>query len=264
GAAVLFNKLAVGTDLSMSDRGDFSALLKISFSFGIDPRSGSAVFRGENFARSGAISPLVFLDRDGDGKFGPEDTPLPNVRLRGDGAAFHDQTNQSGETLITGLEPYHETPVRIDTETLEDPYWKAPDQKIAVLPRPGSVVKLDFPVYETGEVDGAVEMERGGQRVPLPGIRLQIVDANGKVVSQALSGYDGSFFVQGVRLGSYTLRADPDQLARLHLTVAPPQTIALTHDNPGVTAGTMTLAQDGGNHIGETGVPAAGLASPAT
>jgi len=264
GAAVLFNKLAVGTDLSMSDRGDFSALLKISFSFGIDPRSGSAVFRGENFARSGAISPLVFLDRDGDGKFGPEDTPLPNVRLRGDGAAFHDQTNQSGETLITGLEPYHETPVRIDTETLEDPYWKAPDQKIAVLPRPGSVVKLEFPVYETGEVDGAVEMERGGQRVPLPGIRLQIVDANGKVVSQALSGYDGSFFVQGVRLGSYTLRADPDQLARLHLTVAPPQTIALTHDNPGVTAGTMTLAQDGGNHIGETGVPAAGLASPAT
>jgi hypothetical protein len=133
-----------------------------------------------------------------------------------------------------------------------------------VLPRPGSVVKLDFPIYETGEVDGAVEMERGGQRVPLPGIRLQVVDSSGKVVSQALSGYDGSFFVQGVRLGSYTLRADPEQLGRLHLAAVPPQAIALTHDNPAATAGTITLAHDGGSRTGAADAPPAELASPAT
>ena len=263
GAAVLFDKLAVGSDASVSDRGDFSLLFKIAFSFGMQPRGNEPVFRGQSFARTGAISPLVFLDRDGDGKFGPGDTPLPNVRLRTDSYAFRDKTDQAGTALVTGLDPYQETPVRVDTETLEDPYWKAPDQNIAVLPRPGSVVKLDFPVYETGEVDGAIEMERSGQRVPLPGIRLQVVDSNGKVASQALSGYDGSFFVQGVRLGSYTLRADPEQLARLHLTAAPPQTIALTHDNPAVTAGTITLAHDGGRRTGEAEAPPAGPASPA-
>src|SRR6185312_10005092 len=155
GAAVLFDRLALGTDASVSDRGDFSLLFKIAFSFGMQPRGNEPVFRGQTFARSGAISPLVFLDRDGDGKFGPEDTPLPNVRLRTDSYAFRDKTDQSGTALITGLDPYQETPVRVDTETLEDPYWKAPDQNIAVLPRPGSVVKLEFPVYETGEIDGA-------------------------------------------------------------------------------------------------------------
>jgi hypothetical protein len=265
GVAVLFDKLAVGTDASVSDRGDFSLLFKIAFSFGIQPRGNEPVFRGQSFARSGAISPLVYLDRDGDGKFGPGDTPLPNVRLRTDSYAFRDKTDQSGTALITGLDPYQETPVRVDTETLEDPYWKAPDQKVAVLPRPGSVVKLEFPVYETGEVDGAVEMEREGQRVPLPGIRLQVVDSNGKVVAQALSGYDGSFFVQGVRLGSYTLRADPEQLGRLHLTVVPAQAIALTHDNPGVTAGTITLVHDSGSRsTGEANPPPVDQASHAT
>jgi outer membrane usher protein FimD/PapC len=189
---------------------------------------------------------------------------LPNVRLRSDNYAFRDKTDEAGTALITGLDPYQETPVRIDTETLEDPYWKAADPNIAVLPRPGSVVKLEFPVYETGEVDGAVEMERGGQRVPLPGIRLQVVDASGKVVSQALSGYDGSFFVQGVRLGSYTLRPDPEQLARLHLAAVPPQAIALTHDNPGTTAGTITLAHDASYHTAETEAPRAVSASSAT
>ncbi|HJT05361.1 MAG TPA: hypothetical protein VJ747_00435 [Stellaceae bacterium] len=264
GAAVLFDRLALGTDASVSDRGDFSLLFKIAFSFGMQPRGNEPVFRSQTFARSGAISPLVFLDRDGDGKFGPGDTPLPNVKLRGDNFVFRDKTDQSGTALITGLDPYQETPVRVDTETLEDPYWKPADQNIAVLPRPGSVVKLEFPVYETGEVDGAVEMERGGQRVPLPGIRLQVIDSTGKVVSQALSGYDGSFFVQGVRLGSYTLRADPEQLGRLHLTVAPPQAIALTHDNPAATASTITLAHDGGSRAEAIDAPPAPSVPPAS
>ncbi|HET7593800.1 MAG TPA: hypothetical protein VFK49_00035, partial [Stellaceae bacterium] len=264
GAAILFDKLALGSDASVSDRGDFSILFKVAFSFGVEPRTSHPVFRGQTFARSGAISPLVFLDRDGDGKFGPEDIPLPNVKLRSDNYVFRDKTDQSGTALITGLDPYQETPVRIDTETLEDPYWKPAEQNIAVLPRPGSVVKLDFPVYETGEIDGVVEMQRSGERVPLPGIRLQVVDGDGKVVGQALSGYDGSFFVQGVRLGSFTLRADPDQLARLHLSPSSPQALTLTHDNPGATAATITLARrESGSHAGEADAPAAGLAPQA-
>ena len=243
GAAVLFNNLAVGADANISDRGDFSILFKIAFSFGVEPRTGRPVFRGQSFARSGAISPLVFLDTDGDGKFGPEDVPLPNVRLRSENYVFRDKTDPSGSALITGLEPYRETPVRIDTETLEDPFWKAGEQNIAVLPRPGSVVKVDFPVYETGEIDGTIELERGGLRTPLPGIRMQVLDGGGKVVAQALSGYDGSFFVQGVRLGSFTLRVDPDQLTRLHLAAVAAKPVELSHDNPGATAGTITLTR---------------------
>ncbi|HEX9489023.1 MAG TPA: hypothetical protein VF930_01990, partial [Stellaceae bacterium] len=264
GAAVLFNNLALGADANVSDRGDFSILFKIAFSFGVEPRTSQPVFRGQSFARSGAISPLVFLDRDGDGKFGPEDVPLPNVRLRSENYVFRDKTDQSGTALITGLDPYQETPVRIDPETLEDPFWKPAEQNLSVLPRPGSVVKLDFPVYETGEVDGAVEVERGGQHAPLPGIRLQVVDGDGKVVAQALSGYDGSFFVQGVRLGSFTLRADPDQLAKLHLAAVPPQTIELSHDSPAAAAGTITLTRSKGeDRTGQADSPAADLSSQA-
>ena len=245
GAAVLFKHLALGADANVSDRGDFSVLFKLSFGFGVEPRSDRPVFHGESFARTGAIAPLVFLDRDGDGKFGPEDIPLPNVRFRGEGLPLRDRTDESGTAFITGLEPYRDTPVRIDLETLEDPYWKPAEQNIAVLARPGSVVQLEFPVYETGEVDGTVQIERGGQNLPLPGIRLQVLDKDGKVVAQTLSGYDGSFFVQGVRLGGFTLRADPEQLTRLHLDPVErePRSLLLTRDNPAVSAGIVTLTR---------------------
>ncbi len=247
GAAILFKYVSLGADANVSDRGDFSILFKLSFGFGIDPHSDTPVFHGEGFARSGAIAPLVFLDRDGDGKFGPEDVPLPNVRFRAEGVRFPDQTDQAGTAFITGLEPYRDTPVRIDVESLEDPYWKPAEQNIAVLPRPGSAVQLEFPVYETGEIDGVVQLERNGQDIPLPGIRLQLLDKGGKVVAQTLSGYDGSFFVQGVRLGAFALRADPEQLAKLHLAPVDRESgsLELTRDNPAISAGTMTLRRTG-------------------
>ncbi len=242
GGDLLFNKLALGADASLSTHGDFSVLLKLGFSFGIDPRDNGVVMHGENFARSGAVSPRVFLDRNGDGVFGPGDELLANVRFRGPGVPLRNQTDRTGTTLITNLEGYRETPIAIDPESLEDPYWRPGEQKIAVLPRPGSVLQLDFPVYETGEVDGTVEVERAsGHRTPLPGIRLQVIDDNDKVVVQALSGYDGSFYLEGVRLGRYRLRPDPEQLDRLHLAPMAPRLIELSRDSPSVAAGTITL-----------------------
>lgn len=263
GAAFLLKNAALGVDTNVSDRGDFSVVFKISFGFGVDPHTSSPIFRGENFARTGAIAPLVFLDRDGDGKFGPEDQPLPNVRFRGEGTPFHDATSDSGTALITGLEPYHETPVRIDVESLEDPYWKPAEQNIAVMPRPGSAIQLEFPVYETGEVDGSVAIERQGQLVPLAGIRLQVLDAGGKIAGQALSGYDGSFFLQGVRLGTFTLRVDPDQLAKLHLAPVEPQQVVLAHDNPAASAAAITLRRSDSANAGPPPSASAPDANPA-
>jgi len=265
GAAVLVKNAALGTDLNVSTRGDFSILFKISFSFGVEPRHDSPIFRGETFARTGGVSPIAFLDRNGDGVFGPGDVPLPNVRFRSDTSMFHGQTDQTGSTLITGLEPYQETPIALDVESLEDPFWKPADQKVAVLPRPGSVVQLNFPVYETGAIDGTVEIERAGQHVALPGIRLQVLDANGKVAAQTLSGYDGSFFLEGVRLGRYILRVDPNQLARLHLVAPEPQAIALSLDKPTISAGTITLLRGpAASAASEGAAPRAAAADPKT
>jgi hypothetical protein len=265
GAAAPLKNALLGVDFNVSTRSDFSVLFKISFSFGVEPRHDSPIFRGESFARTGGVSPIAFLDRNGDGVFGPGDVPLPNVRFRGESSMFKGQTDQGGTTLITGLDAYQETPIALDIESLEDPYWKPADQKIAVLPRPGSVVQLNFPVYETGAIDGTVEVERAGQRVALPGIRLQALDANGKVAAQTLSGYDGSFFLEGVRLGRYILRVDPNQLARLHLAAPEPQAIALSLDKPTISAGTIVLARGPEPSAGgEAAAPRAAAADPKT
>jgi hypothetical protein len=67
-----------------------------------------------------------------------------------------------------------------------------------------------------------------------------------------------------VRLGNFTLRADPDQLTRLHLAAVPPKAVELSHDSPGVTAGTITLTRSNGeDRTGQADLPPAGLASHA-
>jgi hypothetical protein len=91
-----------------------------------------------------------------------------------------------------------------------------------VLPRPGSVAQPDFPVYETGEIDGNVSVDRRGQHVPLPGNackhstrkvnslhrppRAMMDPASSKACAWAVSPGE-----------SIPMRVDPDQLAKLHL-----------------------------------------------
>ena len=241
GVAKLFANFALGTDVTVGDKADFSVLFKISVSSGVDPRATRPILANHEIARSGAVSARVFLDKDHDGKFGPEDVPLPNVALHGAGMAEHSRTDESGTVFITGLQPYREIPISVDTETLEDPFWNPEDRKIAVLPRPGSTVQIDFPVYETGEIDGTVLLSRDGRRIPLPGIRVQLLDRDGKTVSQALSGHDGYFVLERIPLGRFMLSADPDQLGKLHLGAVVPMPVTVTRENPTASAGNVVL-----------------------
>ena len=68
--------VSVGLDAAYGTNSEFRAGLSLSASFGREPRAG--VWRGspQAFARSGAASARVFLDRDLDGEFSDGDKPV--------------------------------------------------------------------------------------------------------------------------------------------------------------------------------------------
>ena len=50
---------------------------------------------------------------------------------------------------------------------------------------------------------------------------MQLLDTNGELVKEVETAYDGFFLFDFVTPGRYTLRVDPDQMARLQLEVPP-------------------------------------------
>ena len=88
---------------------------------------------------------------------------------------------------------------------------------VRVLPRPGVVDVLEFPVVATSEIDGTVYLLERSVRREIGEARIGLVDDKDVVVASTRSSPDGYCLLHQVLPGKYVLRIAPDQAAKLGL-----------------------------------------------
>jgi hypothetical protein len=196
-----------------------SALLSVSV--GRDPRNGQWHPQARPLAGSGGLSGRAFLDTNGNGRMDPGEQTIPGAGFLLNGAGSLARTNDAGGAFIPNLPSNQALTLGLDTSTLEDPFWKPTPASVRVVPRPGKVAVIDFPVQISGEITGTVYQKRDGKNREASGVELDLVDRQGAVVTKVRSAYDGFYDLTGIAPGHYTLRVAAEQAARLHL-VAPP------------------------------------------
>ncbi len=86
-----------------------------------------------------------------------------------------------------------------------------------MLPRPGLVEVLEFPVVATSEIDGTVYLVDKAGRREIGDARVELVDEKGLVVATTKSSPDGYYLLHQVIPGHYSIRIAPDQAAKLGL-----------------------------------------------
>ncbi len=212
-----FDNFSLGLDLEASDDGSFLTRLSLSSGFGREPRNGELRVPGRGMAGQAAVSPRVFLDRNQSGQFDEGDEPLEGVRFKVNGANAEQQTGADGTAFLTHLRPYQHLDLGLDSGSLEDPYWTAPQSGVSVVLRPGTAVTAEFPIVTTGEIDGTASLWRDGAFEPVSEVRMQLLDEQGELVKEVETAYDGFYLFDFVTPGRYTLRVDPNQMARLQL-----------------------------------------------
>ena len=229
-----FEHVAVGLNVDGDSEGDYSARLGISFSLGRDPRDGRIAMHARPFARRGAVSAQVFLDRDNDGVFDADEPVIPNAGFSGPRLPRNLRTGEDGGAFIVGLEPYREIEIGLNEGTLEDPFWVSGRHPVRTVTRPGSATTLLFPVIETGEIDGTVMVGRPGDQRLRPGASLKVIltDLAGNVVAQTATAYDGYYFLERIPYGRYRLMLDPEQLETLGYVVDLPREISVGAEEP--------------------------------
>ena len=149
-------KYTLGFNTACTDSGDYSAGLSVFMSLGYDPEQNKAMLTSQSLANSGTVSARVFLDENQNGQFDKGDTPLPEAKVGIGNTTQNESTNDQGIAWVTGISPYLPVGITVDSSSLEDPYWILAEKGVGVITRPGVPVRLDFPVLETGEVEGTV------------------------------------------------------------------------------------------------------------
>src|SRR5690606_19739627 len=100
----------------------------------------------------------------------------------------------------------------------------------SLVPRPGKVAQLDFPVRMTTEIDGTVYLWEDGLTRGIGDLRLELLNEQYEVIAETTSSWDGFYIIPGVVAGDYWLRVSPQQLLRLGLDDTGTRMITVTGD----------------------------------
>jgi hypothetical protein len=77
---------------------------------------------------------------------------------------------------------------------------------------------------------GSDSGQAGG--TPGAGLRVLVIDENGHPVAEAVSAYDGFFFIDRVPYGRYRLTLDAGQVAELGYAAGPARPLVIGRDEP--------------------------------
>jgi hypothetical protein len=237
-----FGTFGMGVSARCSSNGDVGIGMQLFMSIGRDPRSGNWARHWQPMAASGAVSARAFVDANMNGLFDMGEEPVEGAGFTLNGGSRHPvRTNADGMAYMSHMTPRQFADVALDTGTLEDPQWHAAMPGVRVLPRPGKVVQIDFPVVMTSEIDGTVYLLEDGQSRGIGNALLELVNARGEVVAKQRSAADGYYIVPAVKPGHYTLRLSGEQLRSLGLAANQSHAINMKADGEFVNGMDFTL-----------------------
>jgi len=228
GAQKTQGSYALGVDLSYSTRSRLSLDLTLRVGLAREPRRGKTFAQAQGIASHGAISALAFLDVNGNGVRDAGEHPLQGVGFMVNGAAQSRATDMTGTAFLANLSGDVDANLSVSTSTLEDPLMRPGVPGLRITPRPGHVVPVDVPLVLFGEVTGTAYLKVEDGSRELPGLLLDLVDAQGRTLKRTRTAFDGFYTLSDLPPGAYLLQVAEAEIGRLGLAPTAARAVTIT------------------------------------
>ena len=186
--------------------GGLSATASVVLDVARDPRTGKWYTDARSLAGQGSLSALAFLDANGNGVRDPGEEPVAGAGFQVNGRLLPDRTGADGSAFVRGLPPSYPTGVAVARRTLENALAVPMPAGTEFVPRPGHAAEIDFPIVLSTDINGTVTRMVSGLPAPVGGALIELLGADGKVVSSTRAAFDGFYTLSGVLPGLYVLR----------------------------------------------------------
>ncbi len=253
-------RFGLGLSASYADTGEIAVGAQLFVAMGRDPRRSDWLFDARPMANSGAASVRMFLDDNNNGVIDAGEEPLQGAGFTVNGGRHQARTDAAGIAHIDHLPVKQYVDIGVDNSTLIDPQWASALEGVRLVPRPGSVARLDFPVRMTTEIDGTVYLLENGVERGIGDLDLELLNDQHEVVGKTTSSWDGFYIVPEVVAGEYWLRISPQQLQRLGLTDTGVHVLTVSGDGSFISGIDFLIMPDGRRN-GKRSSPSGPMAS---
>lgn len=223
GLSKRFEGFSLGLAAQAGTTGDAAVGLTLAFSLGREPRRGRWITSSAGLAGQAAASARVFLDQDGDGRFGGTDRPLAGVELQTEGSGQRAATDENGIAFLTGIPADMPARITLAAATLEDPYMLPLQEGVEAVLHPAGTGLIEFPVVMAGEVEGWVRL---ADETPARGREVQLRDEAGRVVARTRTDMEGYYYLDRVRPGRWQVAVADVPASARDLVIGPDGTVS--------------------------------------
>ncbi|HEY0901373.1 MAG TPA: SdrD B-like domain-containing protein, partial [Micavibrio sp.] len=201
-------------------------IFRASTSLGPYDTDGGYNMVSESQRRLTPVQAHVFLDRNLNDIYDDGDEELPQARLQ-----VNNQLSARADAHgLVVARPYQTgglSAISLAASSLEDPYHVPAHDGYQMALRPGALPRIEFPVIETGAIDGYVYA--ADAQSPVQGLRVQLLDQTGNFIRDTKASYDGFYTFEFLRPGQYLVRVDPlfsQETPAQRVVIAPDQMFA--------------------------------------
>jgi hypothetical protein len=210
-------KFAYGADFGYSRSSGYSVGVRLQISLGREPRTGRWITDAQPMTGTGAVSARAFADDNYNGTFDAGERVLEGVQFRIAESEHPDRSPDPKVAVYTQIGSGSDMDIEVDLSTLEDAAQQPAVPKFTILPRPGTFMKVDYPVVIMGEITGTTRVRKNGRNEELAGLEIELLKESGEQIRVQRSAYDGYFEFRNLLPGDYRLRVTPRERERLKL-----------------------------------------------
>jgi hypothetical protein len=212
-ASYLMEEVTLSASALITENGDNAIFLSAEFSLGYEGNNRWSV-TGQSRGQYGRAKANVFHDRDLNGVYSEGDQPLEGVEFIGRSRWKGKETDQNGIVYLDGLSVDSDSVIAVNESSLGDPYLKPLFNKSTITSHAGGINYLEIAVVSTVEAEGSLSIQRNGEDIPLPGIPINVKNADGKIIATTITEFDGFYIFSGLAPGMYWLSIDSKALTR--------------------------------------------------
>lgn len=215
-------------------KGGGAVSAQVGFSFGAH-RGVGLTLSSQQRSRLGGIMIRPFLDTNYDGKFGDGEEVVRGLNIGLNGGPMEDDSYHARGQFIWDVDPATTAVFNIGGNRLKDEFQTTPFTNVIVNPRSGRVLKIDVPVVDAISLNGTVYFEdKSGKNRPVPLAKVEVLNAAGDRIRSTKTLSDGSFSIEDLLAGTWTIVASTDRLSKSKKEFGATKKIAISKDDTSV------------------------------
>lgn len=235
---------SLSSNYSYSDVLGWSAGLFFRFGMGYISDSQHFIVDRTSLAAKGSLLATIFLDNNYNGVFDDGDDRIPGVQVEAVQAYQKGISDVAGLAVISGIPDNKITDIKIQRDSLPDPYMITSQAAFSIRGRSGYIEMVDIPIVYSSEIDGTIFIEdKFGIEQQVAYAPIHLSDRHGDIIKTVESEFDGYYLFMDILPGEYQITIDDDYLTAKNIETPKPILVTLQPNGQLSSGNNFRLAQ---------------------